>query len=136
MERIDDSMARIRKDYSIPDCPKIGRYDGLGMAAVPLAIADKERELGISHSSSSNTDWLKGYHEGIKVGKEMEKSSFNKKDYEDGYDLGKQHGYEEGYSKGKNDGEIEAYTEAMKYKERDDIEGFFINAELFIDIYK
>lgn len=123
----------MRRDYSIPDCPKIGRYDGLGMAAVPLAIADKERELGINRSSN-NESWLDGYHEGIKIGRSMEKCSFNKKDYDSGYELGKQHGYEIGYSKGEEEGKLKVYKEAIAYKDKQDIDGFFINAEIYIEI--
>ena len=84
-----------RRDYSIPDCPKIGRYDGLGMAAVPLAIADKERELGINNSSSySYEDDFEEYE----------------KDMNNEY----KRGWNDGYKKGIIDGKIEIYKKIME----------------------
>lgn len=98
-----------RKDYSIPDCPKIGRYDGLGMAAVPLAIADKERELGISHRSS-DYDSLKEIEKEIyKDDKEFENSM------NDMYELGKKHGYEKGYQKGRMEVLVDFLDKDIEY---------------------
>lgn len=99
----------MRRDYSIPDCPKIGRYDGLGMAAVPLAIADKERELGISHESSD-----------YKSLKEIEEEIYNDdKEYDDAmkemYKLGKKHGYEEGYLRGRIEVLTDFYEKDIEY---------------------
>ena len=101
-----------RKDYSIPDCPKIGRYDGLGMTAVPLAIADKERELGISHSSSSSGRSIAGvWHPS------NEKKIYTQKLNSLEEELHKrfQAGYDAGYAKGYKTAKEETLHELSKY---------------------
>ena len=104
-----------RRDYSIPDCPKIGRYDGLGMAAVPLAIADKERELGISNNNSSYD-----YEE---EEKEFENSMNNM------YELGKKHGYEKGYQKGRMEVLVDFLDKDIEYIQAK------INEDIYILVY-
>ena len=96
-----------RRDYSIPDCPKIGRYDGLGMAAVPLAIADKERELGINNSYY---DASTSSHNNEKLYTEEELSDKINKARSSGYKAGKEKGYSEGYTDGYRKGKIDLYT--------------------------
>ena len=96
-----------RRDYSIPDCPKIGRYDGLGMAAVPLAIADKERELGINNSYY---DTSTSSHSNEKLYTEEELSDKINKARSSGYKAGKEKGYSEGYTDGYRKGKIDLYT--------------------------
>ncbi len=113
-------MSRKRKDYSIPDCPKIGKYDGLGMAAVPLAIADKERELGISHSSSSYD-----YEEDYKNLKEIND------DFDDAYKLGEKAGYQ----KGLIDGKVEIYKKFMESSRDNTLDDLEIEADIFLICY-
>lgn len=106
-----------RRDYSIPDCPKIGRYDGLGMAAVPLAIADKERELGINRSSSySYEDDSKEYE----------------KDLNDTYDSAYKKGEKRGYEKGLKDGRLEVYKKFMDASMNDTLRDLEIEADTFL----
>ena len=100
------------KDYSLPDCPRVGKYDGLGMAAVPLAIKDKERERG----ESTNSYPSQGNYTFEEYNKEANKA------YKNGVIAGRREGYSKGYLEGSTKAKLEIYKDLYTYKDTSEAE--------------
>ena len=110
------------KDYSLPDCPRVGKYDGLGMAAVPLAIRDKERERG----GFTNSYPKEGSYTFEEYNKEAERS------YKSGYKAGRKSARKQAYQEGYEQGKIEVYKKILELEEYSQVDWFH---DLYYEAY-